>query len=159
MKWISYVYTYVPTFLDLSPHVYPTHLLPFITGHWAELCYLFYTWYLFPLAIYFTHGLFSSVQSNSLWPHGLQHSGPPCPSPTPGVYSNSCPWSRWCHPATSSSVVPFSSCLQSFPASGSFQMSQFFASGGQSIEKSKSKLQWSITSHWAERPSSKIYKQ
>ena len=71
--------------------------------------------------------------SNSLRPHGLQHARPLCPSPTPGVYSNSCPLSQWCHPAISSSVVPFSSCLQSFPASGSFQMHQLFASGGQSI--------------------------
>ena len=60
-----------------------------------------------------------SVMSDSLWPHGLQHARPPCPSPTPRVYSNSCPLSRWCHPTISSSVVPFSSCLQSFPASGS----------------------------------------
>ena len=73
-----------------------------------------------------------SVVSDSLWPHGLQHTRPPCPSPTPRVYSNSCPLSRWCHPTTSSSVVPFSSCFQSFPASGSFKMSQLFASGGQS---------------------------
>ena len=64
-----------------------------------------------------------SVVSNSLRPHGLQHTRPPCPSPTPGVYSNSCPLSRWCHPTTSSSVVPFFSRLQSFPASGSFPMS------------------------------------
>ena len=73
---------------------------------------------------------FSSVAQScpSLQPHRLQHSRPPCPSPTPGVYSNSCPLSRWCHPTISSSVVPFSSCLQSFPASGSFQMSQFFTS-------------------------------
>ena len=70
--------------------------------------------------------------SNSLWPHGMQHTRPPCPSPTPEVYSNSCPLSRWCHPAISSSVNPFS-CLQSFPASGSFQMSQLFSSAGQSI--------------------------
>ena len=70
---------------------------------------------------------------DSLWPHGLQHARPPCSSPTPGVYLNSCPLSRWCHPTISSSVVPFSSCLQSFPASRSFQMSQFFTSGGQSI--------------------------
>ena len=67
-----------------------------------------------------------SVVSNSLRPRGLEHARPPCPSPTPRVYSNSCPLSRWCHPAISSSVVPFSSCLQSFPARGSFQMSQFF---------------------------------
>ena len=74
----------------------------------------------------------------SLQPHGLKHARPPHPPPTPGVYSNSCPLSRWCHPTISSSVSPFSSCLQSFPASGSFPMSQFFASGSQSIEVSKS---------------------
>ena len=73
-----------------------------------------------------------SVRSNSWRPHGLQHTRPPCPSPTPRVYSNSCPLSWLCHPTISSSVIPFS-CLQSFPASGSFQMSQLFASGGQSI--------------------------
>ena len=71
--------------------------------------------------------------SNSLWPHELQHARPPCPSPTPGVYPNSCPSSWWCHPAISSSADPFSSCPQSFPASGSFPMSYFFASDGQSI--------------------------
>ena len=76
--------------------------------------------------------------SNSLQPHGLQHARPPCPSPTPGVYPNSCPLSWWCHPAISSSVVPFSSRLQSFPASGSFPMSQFFTSGGQSLVVSAS---------------------
>ena len=76
--------------------------------------------------------------SDSLQPHGLQHTRPPCPSPTPGAYSNSCPWSQWCYPPISSSVVPFSSCLQSFPASGSFAMSQFFASGCQSIGVSAS---------------------
>ena len=73
-----------------------------------------------------------SVTSNTLWPRGLQHARLPCPSPTPEACSNSCPLSRWCHRAISSSVVPFSH-LQSFPASGSFQMSQFFPSGGQSI--------------------------
>ena len=71
--------------------------------------------------------------SNSLQPHGLQHSRLPCSSPTPVAYPNSCPSSRWCHPTISSSVVPFSSRLQSFPASGAFQMSQFFTSGSQSI--------------------------
>ena len=75
-----------------------------------------------------------SVVSDSSKPHGLQHARPPCPSPTPGIYSNSCPLSHWCHPTISSSVVPFSSGLQSFPASGCFPMSQFFASGGQSNE-------------------------
>ena len=79
-----------------------------------------------------------SVMSNSLWPHELQHAGPTCPSPTPGVYPNSCPLSQWCHLTISSSVIPFSSCLQSFPASGSFQMTQLFASGGQSIGVSAS---------------------
>ena len=74
-----------------------------------------------------------SVVSNSLRPHGLQHAKPPCPSPTPRVYSDLCSLSWWCHPIISSSIVPFSSHLQSFPASGSFQMSQFFTSGGQSI--------------------------
>ena len=74
-----------------------------------------------------------SVISNSLQPSGLQHARPPYPPPTPGVYSNSCPLSWWCHPTISSSVVPFSSCPQFFPASGSFQMSQLFASGGQSF--------------------------
>ena len=74
-----------------------------------------------------------SVMSDSLLPCGLQHARPPCPSPTPGVYSNLCPFSRWCHPTISSSAVPFSSRLQSFQASGSFPMSQFFASGSQSI--------------------------
>ena len=77
-----------------------------------------------------------SVVSDSLQPHG--HARPPCPSPTSRVYSNSCPLSQWCHPTISSSVVPFSSCPQSFPASGSFQMSQFFTSGGQSIGVSAS---------------------
>ena len=79
-----------------------------------------------------------SVMSDSLRPHGPQHTRPPCPSPAPGVYSNSCPLSRWCHPTISSSVVLFSSCVQSFLASGFFPMSQFFASGGQSIGVSAS---------------------
>ena len=74
-----------------------------------------------------------SVVSDSLRPHELQHAKPPCPSPTHGVYSNSCPSSRWCHPAFSSSVIPFSSCLQSLPASETFPMSQLFAWSGQSI--------------------------
>ena len=73
-----------------------------------------------------------SVVSDSFWPHESQHARPPCPSPTPGVYSKSCLSSQWCHPAISSSVIPFSSCPQSLPASGSFPMSQFFAWGGQS---------------------------
>ena len=85
-------------------------------------------------SIQFSH----SVMSDSLRPHGLQHIRPPCPLPTAGVYSNSCPLSRWCHPTISSSVIPFSSSLQSFPASGSFPMSRLFASGSQSIGVSAS---------------------
>ena len=79
-------------------------------------------------SVQFSH----SVMSDSLWPHESQHARPPCPSPTPGVHTNSCPLSQWCHPAISSSVIPFSSCPQSFSASGSFPMSQLFAWGGQS---------------------------
>ena len=80
-------------------------------------------------SVQFSH----SIVSVSLRPRGPQHARPPCPSSAPGVYPNSCPLSQWCHPTISSSVIPFSSCLQSFWASGSFQMSQLFASGGQSI--------------------------
>ena len=79
-----------------------------------------------------------SVMSDSLWLHGLQHARPPCPSPTPRAYLNSCPLSWWCHPTVSSFVVPFSSHLQSFPASGSFPMSQLFTSGSQSTGVSAS---------------------
>ena len=86
-----------------------------------KLCYL--------PSVQFSH----SVVSESLRPHGLQHARLPCPSPTPGACSNSRPLSQTCHPTISSSVIPFSSCLQSFPVLGSFQMSQFFASGGQNI--------------------------
>ena len=87
---------------------------------------------LLPLLL-FSH----SVMSNSLWPHGLQYARLPCPSPAPGVCSDSCPLSRWCHPTISTSVIP-SSCLQSFPASGSFPMTWLFASSGQSIGASAS---------------------
>ena len=111
--------------------------------------YFFYIYYLFtfptvlfPLQLIFnvyTSFQFSSVQfsgsvvPDSLWPHEPQHARPPCPSPTPGVQPNPCPSSWWCHPTISSSVVRFSSCSQSFPASGPFPMSQLFTSGGQSI--------------------------
>ena len=88
---------------------------------------------------YMTSVQFScSVVSDSLWPYGQHHARLPCPSPTPRVYSNSCPLSRWYHPTISSSVVLFSSCLQSFPESGSFPMSQFFVSSSQSIGVSAS---------------------
>ena len=86
------------------------------------------------VSVQFSH----SVMSNSLWPHGMQHNRLPCPSPTPGACSNSCPLRQWCHPTISSSVVPFSCCLQSFPASRSFFQSHFIASGVQSIGVSAS---------------------
>ena len=92
-------------------------------------------WSILVFSVQFIH----SVMSDSLWPRGLQHARLPCPSPIPGASSNSCPLSQWCHTTTiSSSVIPFSSCLQSFPASGSFPVSQFFASGGQRIAVSTS---------------------
>ena len=89
--------------------------------------------------VWFSSVQFScSIMSYSLRPHELQHARPPCPSPTPRVHPNPCPSSRWCHPTISSSIVPFSSCPQSFPTSGSLQMSQLFSSGGQSIGVSAS---------------------
>ena len=94
----------------------------------------FYVYILHFSSVQFSH----SVVSNSLQPHEPQHTRPPCPSPTPGVHPNPCPSSWWCHPTISSSVVPFCSCHQSFPESGSFQISQLFASGGQSIGVSAS---------------------
>ena len=109
----------------------------------SNLSFLFFQsqgWYLIPVvAASMVQLLFNcSVMSNSLLLHGLQHARLPCPSPSPGAYANSCPLSRWCHPTISSSVVPFSSCLRSFPASGSFLMSWPFASGDQSIGASVS---------------------
>ena len=86
-----------------------------------------------PFILCLTAQFSRSVVSDSLWPHESQHTRPPCSSPTPGVYPNSCPSSQWCHPAISSSVIPFSSCPRSLPASESFPMSQLFTSGGQSI--------------------------
>ena len=96
-----------------------------LRGNVNEHCFLWQVW----ASVQFSR----SVMSDSLWPHGLQHARLPCLSPTPGACSNSCPLSWSCHPTILSSVIPFSSCLQSFPASESFPMSQFFASGGQSI--------------------------
>ena len=89
-----------------------------------------------------------SVVSDSLLPHGLQHARLPCPSPTPGACSNSCPSSRWCHPTILTSVVPFSSCLQSFPTAVSFTMSQFFSSDGQSFGASASVI--SLSNEYSE---------
>ena len=109
-----------------------------------------------PTQSYHHHSQFSrSVVSDSSWPHESQHARPPCPSPTPGVHPNPCPLSRWCHPAISSSVVPFSSCPQSLPASESLPMSQVFASSGQSTGVSalasflpKNTQDWSLL-EWA----------
>ena len=98
---------------------------------WRNMCLNIKTSY---ASVQFSH----IVMSDSLQPHGLQHARLPCPSPTPRAWSNSCPSSRWCHPTISSSVIPFSSCLPSFPASGSFPVSQFFTSGDQSIGASAS---------------------
>ena len=102
---------------------------------WLEKLFCFLSLY---FCIFYSVQFSRPVMSDSLWPQGLQHTRPPCPSPTPGVYSNSCPLSRWCHPAISSSIVLFTSCFQSFPVSGSFLMSQFFTSGSQSIRVSAS---------------------
>ena len=102
--------------------------------HCAILQNLFLVHFKFISSVQFSR----SVMSDSLRPLELQHARPPCPSPTAGVYPNPCPLSRWCYPTISSSVVPFSSCPQSFPVSGSFPMSQLFASGGQSIGVSAS---------------------
>ena len=117
-------------FLEISRLITDRDLDIFIVLLYKAFCWKSIFW----LISQFTH----SVMSDSLWPHGLQCTRLPCPSPTPGIYSNSCPLSQWCHPTISSSVVPFSFRLQSFPAAGSFQMSQFFASGGQSIAVSAS---------------------
>ena len=111
------------------------------TWHWVEFPVLYSEMFLFCKWVHWYHffrfhvsvQFNRSVVSNSLRLHGLQHARLPCPSPTPRACSNSCPSSWWCHPTISSSVVPFSSCLQSFPASRTFPMSQFFASGGQNI--------------------------
>ena len=108
-----------------------------------KLCLSLKYYFFWPLSsVHFSR----SVVSNSLWPHELWHARPPCPSPTPRVHSNLCPLSWWCHPAISSSVVPFSSCPQSLQASESFPMSQFFSWGGQSIGVSPFGLYLSIFS-------------
>ena len=107
------------------------------------------------ISVQFSH----SIMSDPLWPHELQHSRPPCPSPTPGVFPNSCPLSSWCHPTISSSVIPFSSSLQSFSTSGSFQMNQLFASVGQNIGVSASTSVLSMnTQDWMEHKKLQIAK-
>ena len=110
---------------------------PFFLALWLEFFFLLSP-SLFSFCAFTSVQFSCSVVSDSSRPHELQHARPPCPSPTPGIHSNSCPSSWWCHPAISSSVVPFSSCPWPFQASGSFPMSQLFASGGQSIGASAS---------------------
>ena len=107
-----------------------------IVKSWSTDEWINQIWYILAsrYSVQFSH----SVMSNSLWPHEPQHARPPCPSPTVGVQPNPCLLSQWCHPTISSSVIPFFSCPQSFPASESFQMSQLFVSGGQSIGVSAS---------------------
>ena len=112
----------------------------FCEEHWWFSNRSTYTWERCCFLLWFIR----SVVSNSLLPHGLQHTRPPCPSPTPGAYSNSCPLNQWCHPTISSSVVP--SCFQSCPASGSSLKSQLFTSGGQSIGTSASVSVLSVSS-------------
>ena len=127
LEWLPF-----PSPRDLSkPGIEPT--FPALEGRFyiTELLGKLFWWF---SSVQFSH----SVMSDSLRPHESQHASPPCPSPTPGVYTNSCPLSRWCHPAISSSIIPFSSCPQPLPASGSFPMSQFFAWGCQSIGVSAS---------------------
>ena len=133
------------SFLRVPSHSWGSTLMTFtsqstpptqLPSHWGLDLKQMNVWrtQTFSLSVQFSR----SVVSDSLRPHGLQHARPPCPSPTPRVYSNSCPLSQWCHPTISSSVVLFSSCLQSFPVSGSFQVSQFCVSGGQNIGVSAS---------------------
>ena len=110
----------------------------FSQARWKSSRYLLYSIVLMVNSTISSVQFSSSVVSDNWWPHGLQHTRPPCLEPTLGAYSNSCPLSQLCHPTISSSVVPFSSHFQSFPASGSFLMSQLFASGGQSIGASVS---------------------
>ena len=105
-----------------------------VIGVSQEIVVLKEPWVILSLLLLFGHW----VRFESLWPHGLQHASLPCLSLSPRVYSDSRPSSQWCHPTITSSVTPFSSCLQSFPASGSFQVSQLFSSGGQSIGASAS---------------------
>ena len=123
---------------DVSEHVFVCVCVCGERERWVSLLYS--RNYHNRLSVQFSH----SVLPDSLWPEGLQHAKLPCPSPTPRVYSNSWSWSQWCHPTISSSVIPFSSHLQSFPASGSFPVSKLFTSGGQRIGVSTSVLPMNI---------------
>ena len=129
--WATITHTYIYNRILFSHK--NMAMLPFLIP-WMDLRALCYVKLVRQRKMLFYSVQFSlTVMSDSLWPHGLQLAKLPCPSPTTEACANSCPSSRWCHPAISSSIIPFSSSLQSFPASGSFPMSQFFASGDQSI--------------------------
>ena len=130
--WVIKIFLY-------SSSVYACHFFLISSAFVRSVPFLSFIMPIFAWNVAFSSVQFSrSVVSDSLRPHEPQHARPSCPSPTPRVYTDSCPLSQWCHPAISSSIIPFSSCPQSFPASGSFQMSQLFASGGQSIGVSAS---------------------
>ena len=132
---------------QLLMHIISLHL--YVTL-WFKFNFTLHTSIMNTCLVQFSSVHFSrSVLFNSLWPHELQHARPPCATPTSGAYPNSCPLSRWCQPTISSSVVPFSSCAQSFPASGSFQMSQLFAWGGQSIRVSASSVLSTNSQGWS----------
>ena len=138
----SYLLDYMANFTTALPTLGQTkliHLSYLFHLHFASLSSRTLSYFpgismMLPCSVQFSH----TVVSDSLWPYESQHAKPPCPSQTPGVYSNSCPSSQWCHPAISSSVVPFSSCPQTLTASGSFPVSQLFTWGGQSIGVSAS---------------------
>ena len=131
----SPLYVYTKFYLSIYGYSYYFYLLDIVNV-------LLYTW------VYSSIQFSLSVVSDSLQPHESQHARPPWPPPTPGIHSDSCPSSQWCHPGISSSVVPFSSCPQSFPASESFPMSQLFAWGGQSIGVSDIKFKVGFDAMW-----------
>ena len=136
VNWSQIMFKVEQSYFLIHLEIVLNYCLVFFYFMDLKMCRISYYWKgnIFGTSVQFS----LSDVSNSLLPHGLQHARPPCPSPTAGVYSKSCPLSQGCHSTISSSVVPFSSHLQSFPASGSFQVSQFFASGGQSIGVSAS---------------------
>ena len=141
MKSLSLVWLFATPWTDYSlpgssiHGIFQARILEWVAMSFSRRSFWPRDWtWVFCIVSQFSH----SVMSDSLRPQESQHARPPCPSQTPGVYSNPCPLSWWCHPAISSSVVPFSSCPQSLPASGSFPMSQLFASGGQSTGVSAS---------------------
>ena len=138
MHWIQGNYTFFVIILSSDFRCWrgAEYMTPSYAGMWIILSWRLSrsSWLKKNFSVHFS----GSIVSNSLWPHGLQHARLSSPSPTPRTYSNSCPLSRWWHPTISFSIIPFSSCLQSFLQSGSFPISQFFLSGGQNIGGSAS---------------------